>query len=218
MAADPISVPRRALKPLPRHSSRIDRRILAAVFAPSLLILCVSLTACHRKHHAKPGAASAAPALTPAQIDEQSCRAFVQNFYDWYWNPYAESANSVAFDTHKLPNVDAVLKHKPPVLSAELSKLLADEEKKNQATHSVGNLDFDPFWGNQDAQGKYIARRVLVTGDSCKVSIPQGDVIAELKRTGQSWVFVNFDYCFAALDSTKGRTCPDTDLVKILKP
>jgi hypothetical protein len=156
-------------------------------------------------------------ALTPAQIDEQSCRAFVQNFYDWYWNRFAESASSLAFDRQTLPNVDTVLKHKPPVLSAELAQLLAEDRKKAAASHKIGKLDFDPFWGNQDAQGKYNAGRIAVVEDTCKVSIPQGDVIAELKRSGQSWVFVNFHYCFAAYDSTKGRQCPDADLLTILK-
>ena len=207
-------LPRRGLPP----SNRINRRFLARISAGSLLILCLLPTACHKKTHAKPPVAPPVQSLTPAQIDEQSCRAFVQNFYDWYWNPFAESANSVALDRHTLPDVNTVLKRKPPVLSPELSQLLTDEEKKQQATHSVGNLDFDPFWGNQDAQGKYVARRVVVTGDTCKVSVPQGDVIAELNRSGQSWVFVNFYYCFAAFDSTVGRRCPDSDLVKILKP
>jgi hypothetical protein len=109
------------------------------------------------------------------------------------------------------------LKRRPSVLSPELSQRLADEEKKNLATHQEGNLDFDPFWGNQNAQGMYKAGRTVVTSDRCKVSIPQGDEIAELQRSGSSWVFVNFYYCFAAYDSTLGRHCPDSDLVEILK-
>ena len=141
----------------------------------------------------------------------------MQNFYDWYWNRYSESASSIGFDMHSLPNVATVLKGQPPILSPELSKLLAEDEKTKSANHATGKLDFDPFWGNQDPQGKYIAGRVLVTGDRCKVSIPQGDEIAELQKSGRSWVFVNFYYCFAAYDSTTGRHCPDTDLVQILQ-
>ena len=141
----------------------------------------------------------------------------MQNFYDWYWNRYAESANSVGFDMHSHPTVDTVLKRKPPVLSTELFQLLTENEKKKQVTHQVGNLDFDPFWGNQNAQGTYVVRRILVTADQCKASIPQGDEIVELQKSGSSWVFVNFYYCFAAYDSTIGRHCPDSDLLKILK-
>jgi hypothetical protein len=141
----------------------------------------------------------------------------VQNFYDWYWNRYAQSANSVGFDMHSVPNVETVLKRKPPVLSAELSQLIDDDERKMRATHEIGKLDFDPFWGNQDAQGIYKAGRIAVAGNKCKVSIPQGEVIAELQKSGPSWIFVNFYYCFAAYDSTVGRHCPDSDLVKILK-
>ncbi len=214
VGANPIAVRSRCgLGPFNKNHGRFS----ASVLAGSLLVACVALTACHKKAQAKLPTAPAVAAKTPAQIDEQSCRSFVQSFYDWNWNPYAESASSVAFDRHTLPTIDTVLNRKPAVLSAELAQLLADEEKKKQATHSAGNLDFDPFWGNQNAQGKYRAGRVFIEGNSCKVSVPQGDVIAELKRADPSWVFVNFYYCFAALDSTKGRSCPDTDLVTILK-
>jgi hypothetical protein len=149
--------------------------------------------------------------------EEQSCKAFVQNFYDFYWNRFAERANHLDFDRHQLPKVETVLNRKPPVLSPELTQLLADNQKKKLATHQRGNLDFDPFWGNENAQGMYIVGRLLVTGDRCKASIPQGDEIVELQKSGSSWLFVNFYYCFAAYDSTVGRQCPDSDLVQILK-
>ncbi len=197
-------------------------RIRAGILIAGLLIAGLALTACHKKTTSQirksgSGAPPVAAKTTAPSADEQSCKTFVQNFYDWYWNRYAERATSLAFDLHSLPNVDTVLKRNPSVLSPELSQLLADEEKKKLTTHQNGNLDFDPFWGNQNAQGMYVAGRLLVTGDRCKVSIPQGDEIAELQRSGSSWVFVNFYYCFAAYDSTEGRHCPDSDLVQILK-
>jgi hypothetical protein len=191
--------------------------LIACLLIPGLL-----LTSCREKTPAPvqqsqsvaPPLPVAAPSPSP---DEQSCRAFVQNFYDWYWNPFAESASSVGFDMHSLPNVETVLNRKPPLLSPELSQLLAEDQKKMLATHEIGKLDFDPFWGNQDAQGKYLAGRVVIAGDRCKVSIPQGDEIAELQRSGSSWVFVNFYYCFTARDSTMANQCPDTNLVQLLK-
>jgi hypothetical protein len=188
----------------------------------ALLISLLSVTACHKKTSApvpaSPTLAPPQPPATPTQsADEQSCRAFTQNFYDWYWNRYSESATSIGFDMHSLPNVDTVLKRQPSILSPELSQLLTEEEKKKSSSHATGKLDFDPFWGNQNPQGKYTAGRVLITGDRCKVSIPQGDEIAELQKSGPSWVFVNFYYCFAAYDSTIGRQCPDSDLLQILK-
>jgi hypothetical protein len=198
--------------------SNLPTRIVITV----LLIPLLSVNACHKKAQA-PVATN--PTLTPQLAvkalaqnpDEQSCRAFVQNFYDWYWNHYAESANSVGFDMHSLPNVETVLNRKPPVLSPELIQLLTNDQKKKQATHQVGNLDFDPFWGNQNAQGMYRVGRLVVKDDRCKASIPQGDEIVESQKSGPSWVFVNFNYCFAAYDSTVGRHCPDSDLVTILK-
>jgi hypothetical protein len=141
----------------------------------------------------------------------------VQNFYDWYWNRYAERAASVGFDTHMLPNVSTVLKRTPSVLAPELFGLLADDQKKTLENHQKSTLDFDPFWGNQNPQGMYRAGRVSIADGRCKVSVPQGDVFAELRKSGTSWVFVNFYYCFAAYDSTKGRQCPDSNLVQILK-
>ena len=187
-----------------------------------VLIPLLCLIACHKKTPA-PGLqnGAVAPPLsvkTPVPSpEEQSCRGFVQGFYDWYWNRYAEPANSVDFDLHKLPNVETVLKRTPPVLSPELSQLLADTEKKKQATHQIGNMDFDPFWGNQNAQGMYMVGRVLVTGDKCKARVGREGEIVEVQKAGASWVFVNFYYCFSAYDPTVERHCPDTDLVEILK-
>ena len=206
------------------------RKIPAGILIPYLLIFGLSLTSCNLKtppfaqksQSVAPPLPAASPATTHAAApaptpDEQSCRVFVQNFYDWYWNRYAESANSVGFDMHSLPNVETVLNRKPPVLSPELIQLLAANEKKKQATHQAGNLDFDPFWGNQNAQGMYRVGRLQIKDDRCKANVPQGDEVVELQKSGPSWVFVNFDYCFAAYDPTVGRHCPDTDLLTILK-
>ena len=211
--------PRSLEIPLCNYDARARFRVSIVV---GLLIPGLFLTACHKKTLAQvqESRSLAPPAnvkLPSPGADEHSCKTFVQNFYDWYWNRYAQSATSVGFDMHSLPNVDTVLKRKPPVLSPELFQLIADDKKKMLATHEAGKLDFDPFWGNQNAQGIYITGRVQISGDRCKASIPQGDEIAELQRSGTSWVFVNFYYCFAAYDSTVGRRCPDTDLLQILK-
>ncbi len=147
--------------------------------------------------------------------DERSCKEFVQKFYDWYWNRFADEANNLNFDLRKEPNVWTVVKHKRSVLSAELYRLLSDEEKQMKATRELGNLDFDPFWGNQDAQGRYLVDEVAVKGDRCKANIPQGSEIVELKKGRSSWVFTNIRYCFFAAPDR--RNCPDYDLLGILK-
>jgi hypothetical protein len=203
----------------------IDARgkLPAAILIACCLIPCVSLTSCLKKSpppvQKNRTLAPALPGAVPSPTaDRQSCQAFVQDFYDWYWNRYAERAKSLGFDLHTLPNVETVLARKPSVLSPELSQLIADDRKKMLATHQSGKLDFDPFWGNQDAQGKYVVGRVSVTGDRCKARVEQGDETVELQRSGSSWVFVNIYYCFAAYDPTAERKCPDNDLVQILKP
>jgi hypothetical protein len=216
-----MSVPPRSGQRSFRNNDAREK-LPAGILIAGLLIPGLALISCHKDTPAQvQNSRSLVPPLTAKvpspSADEKSCRAFVQDFYDWYWNRYVESANSVGFDMHSLPNVETVLKRQPSVLSPELSQLLADDQKKMLATHEIGNLDFDPFWGNQDAQGIYIVHRVSVAGDRCKARIEQGDETVELQRSGKSWVFVNFYYCFTAKDSTEQRQCPDSDLLQILK-
>lgn len=146
--------------------------------------------------------------------DQESCKGFVQNFYDWYWNRFADQADNPNFDLRREPNVWTVLRHRPSVLSPELRRLLANEEKQMKVVQGINNLDFDPFWGNQDAHGKYIVSGVKLTGNRCEAMIPQGHLIAETERHGSGWVFANFRYSFAEDGSTKESF--DYNLIEIL--
>ena len=148
-------------------------------------------------------------------VDARTCKDFVQKFYDWYWNRFAAQADNPNFDNKNEPNVWTVLKDRPSVLSPKLRRLLADEEKQMRATHEIGNLDFDPFWGNQDAQGQYAVGHVIVTTNRCEATIPQGHVVAEVEKSSAGWQFANFRYSFYSEDG-KTKRFPDENLVQIL--
>ena len=68
---------------------------------------------------------------------------------------------------------------------------------------------------SQDPQGKYVARRVVIDGDNCRAKIDGGSEIAELRKSGSSWLFVNFRYSYYSEDG-KRKESPDDDLVHIL--
>ena len=143
---------------------------------------------------------------------EQSCRAFVQKFYDSYWNQYLAKIKDPNFS---LPGTEAVLRAKPPVLSQQLIDLIAKDIKQSKATGEVGNIDFDPFLNSQDPQGKYLVTKVEVANATCKATVSRGHVVAELKPSGDSWIFVNFHYSYYSADG-KRKELPDTDLLAIL--
>jgi hypothetical protein len=153
-------------------------------------------------------AVSAAPELhsqTP-NADEASCRAFVQQFYDWYL-----TKSIVWYGVAKL---------KPQVLSPELFKLLKKEDDTQTACKCIDHLDADPFLNSQDPDPKYIVKRVAVVNGRCNAIVRGNnggsEVRPELTRTSTGWVFINFHYSFYSEDG-KRKLFPDDDLVHMLK-
>lgn len=171
-----------------------NRRTITCVLFTTVWIAPISLPAQKNSEIPSGTPKNQTGGVRTPSADQQSCRDFVQRFYDWYWNRFADQENDPRLDIRKEPNVWMVLKHRPTVLSPELRRLLASEEKKMRATNEIGNLDFDPFWGNQDAQGKYTVDQVKTSGDRCEATIPQGRLTAELERSGAGWEFANFYY------------------------
>ncbi|HVC47160.1 MAG TPA: hypothetical protein VND90_07915 [Terracidiphilus sp.] len=151
----------------------------------------------------------------PHSSEEQSCKVFVQKFYDWYWNRFADKAEDLNFDTRKLPTSDDVLKLKPPVLSRQLTTLIRKDEKQSRQVHGIANLDFDPFLSSQDPQGKYIVGHVRVSSGRCEAKIAAGNEVAVLRQVGARWVFENFLYSYPTADG-RGKVYPDSDLIQIL--
>jgi hypothetical protein len=139
------------------------------------------------------------PASAPVQAEtEKSCRDFVQDFYDWYF----DKLNAAAGKPNSGSTVDDVLRRRPRVLTEKLDRLLRDDE--TAAARSPGEivgLDFDPFINAQDWDGKYFVKRVDVTGGDCRASVWGLDsghqleiVEPELEMQDGKWVFVNFHY------------------------
>jgi hypothetical protein len=152
-----------------------------------------------------------------ASVQAQSCQAFVQKFYDWYWNQFADKADDPKFDQKKLHSYYDTLRLNPPVLSQDLIRLIEKDIAASKAEGGdIVNLDFDPFLNSQDPQGRYLVNRATVTGGTCEASIERGHEIAELKGTGSTWLFVNFRYSFFSVDD-KTKRFPDDDLIHILK-
>lgn len=146
----------------------------------------------------------------PAPNEAQSCQAFVQKFYDWYWNSVADQADQAGF--HPTRTLDDVVKLKPPVLGPELLKLLKREAR---TSGGIGGLGIDPFLSGPLPHGRYTVSEVFVGGDGCRATIPAGHEIAELRKAGAGWVFVDFHYSFYYQDGTK-RQIPDADLIELL--
>jgi hypothetical protein len=142
--------------------------------------------------------------------EEASCRAFVQEFYDWYWNQFADKGGDPR-------SRDDVLKRRPSLLSPELTRLIKKEEDEMSATGQIGNLDFDPFLNSQDMSGKFLVTSVQISNGVCRATVKgSSEVRPELQKSGSTWIFVNFHYSFYSEDG-KTKRFPDDDLIHILK-
>lgn len=135
-------------------------------------------------------------ALPPALMAQgptpnaDSCRTFVQNFYNWY----------IAHGT----NFETAMKLKQAVLANDLKEaLLADLAASRKSPGEIVGLDFDPFVNSQDPAPHYRVGKTTVKDGACwaevhgvpatdKTSKP--DATAELRLEGGSWKFVNFHY------------------------
>lgn len=128
---------------------------------------------------------------------ENSCRTFVQQFYDWYL-PKARTSKGRASDL--------VLRRKSAVLSPELAKgLKEDSDAQNKAKGELVGLDSDPFLNTQDPDfEKCVAGKPVCQAASCRVEVScnfpgQQDgsrVTPELTFNHGQWLFVNFHYHF----------------------
>jgi hypothetical protein len=150
-----------------------------------------------------------------AAVDGQSCRAFVQKFYDWYWNQFADHANNSSYDMRKQHTYYEVARLQPPVLSQELIRLIKRDEKLQEEAQGIANLDFDPFLNTQDPEGKYLVNSTTVADGQCQAHFERRHLFAELKKSGSTWSFTNFHYSFYTEDG-KTKEAPDADLIEIL--
>jgi hypothetical protein len=138
----------------------------------------------------------------PPLGNQDSCRKFAQDFYDWYV-PLTQnvSPNTAAATARK------IRAHEPEVLSPSLLEALqADDEAQEQAKGELVGLDFDPFVGDQDPADHYEVRKARVERDQCFAEVWRNsptdtaqksgkpNVIAVLTQQDGRWRFVNFKY------------------------
>ncbi|MBZ5696113.1 MAG: YbjP/YqhG family protein [Acidobacteriia bacterium] len=123
-----------------------------------------------------------------AQPSEESCRDFVQQFYDWYVK--------VGMPPKSDP-LDLTLKSH--WLSPELARQLK-VVKNAEAKDKVVWLDADPVLNSQAPADKYAAGRVTRSGDHYLVEVRPTDdtdnanIVPELAFQSGTWVLVNFHY------------------------
>jgi len=146
-----------------------------------------------------------------SQPTEDSCRKFVQAFYDWYV-PKAQ-------DVHGDP-LDLTLRRKPAPFSAELVRGLDRVEAESKADNDAG-LDFDPVLNTQDPGDpgdSYVIVKATYRDGACSVELHSkfrntsdvAIVVPELRFEQGRWVFVNFHYP----DSTDKRSENLRNLIK----
>ncbi len=163
-----------------------SRTFLRFAVGSFLLLTAVSLSA-----QTKPARAKLSP--------EQSCKAYVKKFYDWY-----VVAVFNEFGKHQTPASERALKRKQFSFSPELTTALKADFAASAADPGyIVGLDFDPFTASQDPYRKYIVGKVTVDNGTCVASVhgvangkqlQKYDLQAELKPKADSWAFTNFFY------------------------
>lgn len=148
------------------------------------------------------------------EINAQSCRTFVQEFYDWYSKPVKSRRGLPDRERYD----EDVLRERPYVLDESLYRLLKSDRDCIKKTKGICNLDFDPFYNSQDPSQKYLVKEVHLAGARCKAPMMEMNDGALYKATrvqpvlewrSGRWVFVNFDYFYpydADLKPTDLRT------------
>jgi hypothetical protein len=184
------------------NGAKIRRRVLAVkrVFIALLVGLACAATA---------AAQDAQPQSRKPQATGNSCRSFVQKFYDWYV--------PMALDERVWRAWDVAVRRKPQAFTPELVTLIRrDTEAQQKATKATGELvelDFDPFLNSQDPSEKFRVKNVTRKNGGCLAEIrglsgseARETVVAEVLCKSGHCRFVNFHY-------------PDhgTDLLGILK-
>jgi len=126
-----------------------------------------------------------------------SCRAFVQEFYDWYVRGMQPGGDSDGA-------VNPLLNQRSSAFSPELLRLLkkqSEEEARNPG--EIVGMDFNLIEGSQDCGDSMVAGHITVKDDHYWVDVhgvEQGykrthpDVVPELIFKDGQWMFVNFHY------------------------
>ena len=142
---------------------------------------------------------------------EDSCRRFVQGFYDWYVPKALKESDT--------PALDLALKVKSSAFDARLLQALReDSAARAKVADEIVGLDFDPFLNTQDLGQRYVVGKVTRKGDGCRADVhvvvsgkrsAKPDVVPELVLKQGRWLFVNFHY-------PESKDSKDENLLSIL--
>ncbi len=140
---------------------------------------------------------------------KQSCRKFVQSFYDWY----VRATQNTGYE--------AAVKRRRSAFSPELLRRLNEDlAAQKKVPGEIVGLDFDPFLNAQDIAPKYTVGKVHQKGDRYLVQVfgiwsgKKGEIPSvepELKRADGRWVFLNFHY------HTDKKNPANENLLNVLK-
>lgn len=133
---------------------------------------------------------------TPARAaddTQESCRRFVQSFYDWFVGKAGT-------------NFEVALREKRSAFSPKLYKALQEDvQAQAKVPGEIVGLDFDPIVNSQDPCERYAAGSVTRNGDSYRVQVfgvcsgkknAKPDLTAELATKDGQWQFTNFHYTY----------------------
>src|SRR5579864_8103992 len=92
--------------------------------------------------------------------DIRSCRAFVQEFYDWYLRQIEDEMTNKDVSV-----VDLALTQRKSTFGAELlNRLRKDSEAQSKVPGEIVGLEFDPFLNSQDPDERYIVGNIRFQG------------------------------------------------------
>jgi hypothetical protein len=134
------------------------------------------------------------PGIAQVPEPQESVRKFVQEFYDWY--------GIVSHKNSKLPSDERAIKQKPHIFSPRLiAALKEDFEASSKHSEEIVSLDWDPFLCSQELEDRYEGVDIKKQGKNYLVTVygvsggkrnPEPNVIAEVAKCGDHWIFVNF--------------------------
>ncbi|MEI7787670.1 MAG: hypothetical protein WCI23_03410 [Chlorobiaceae bacterium] len=131
-----------------------------------------------------------------AQVPDPHNRVgkFVQNFYDWY--------GILSHKNSKLAPDQRAIKEKAQMFSAKLiASLQEDYDASSKHPEEIVGLDWDPFLCSQEVDDRYEVGGIKKQGQNYLVELygvsggkrnPEPNVIAEVTKSANHWIFVNF--------------------------
>jgi Protein of unknown function (DUF3828) len=186
------------------------------VFCAVVFVLSVSLVACHSEPVTNVSTIQDMSKSTPAAsapLDPNSCKAYLQEFYNWY---AVRSDYDVKHRVQAPPSND-VLTMRPQALSPELAQLLKQVNDAQANSKEEIGLDSDPFSNSQDVSSSYVVESATIKNDHCMTvvsgyekKLKEETVMPELAPVGTSWQIVNIHY-------GKGMNTDDMTMIDTLK-